>query len=55
MKLVVDTNVVFSAILNTNSRISNVLLRPQKKYEFYSTSQLKREISTHRTKLKKTN
>lgn len=52
MKLIVDTNVAFSAILNTNSRIANVLLQPQTKFIFYSTSQLPIEIETHRDKLK---
>lgn len=28
MNLVVDTNIVFSAILNTNSRIANLLTMP---------------------------
>jgi predicted nucleic acid-binding protein len=51
MKLVVDTNIAFSAILNTNSRIANVLLQPQTKLIFYSTSQLLVEIETHRDKL----
>ncbi len=51
MKLVVDTNIEFSAILNTNSRIANVLLQPQTKVIFYSTSQLLVEIETHRDKL----
>jgi hypothetical protein len=29
MSVVVDTNIIFSAMLNTNSRIAGVLFRPK--------------------------
>lgn len=51
-KIVVDTNIVFSAILNANSNIANVILRPYSNFTFYSTSQLRIEIEIHRHKIK---
>lgn len=35
-KLVVDSNIVFSAILNVNSRIGQMLLTSGNFYDFYS-------------------
>jgi predicted nucleic acid-binding protein len=40
VRIVVDTNIVFSAILNTNSKIASILLYPKSKLNFYSTYQL---------------
>lgn len=53
MRIVVDTNIAFSAILNTNSKISKILLQPRSKLNFYSTKQLLDEIAEHWSKLKK--
>jgi len=53
IKLVVDTNIVFSSLLNAKSGIANLLLQPQNKCNFYSTTQLLREIKNHRNKLKR--
>jgi predicted nucleic acid-binding protein len=52
-RIVVDTNIVFSTILNTNSNIANVILRPYSNLIFYSTSQLRTEIEIHRNKIKR--
>lgn len=51
MRIVVDTNVVFSAMLNTNSKISRIFLRPKTKLNFYSTERLLEEIEEHSEKL----
>jgi len=51
MKIVVDTNIVFSAVLNTNSRIANILLQSEMFIHFYSTDLLLAEISDHKQKL----
>ena len=51
MKLIVDTNIVFSGILNTSSRIGNILIHSRKYFEFYSCDFLKSEISKHKSKL----
>jgi len=53
MRIVIDTNILFSAILNTNSRIGRVLLAPKSRLVFYSTSQLRNEINEHKGKLKR--
>lgn len=53
MRIVVDTNIAFSAILNTNSRIASILLQPKSRLNFYSTEQLFTEIEEHKDKLKK--
>lgn len=53
MKIVVDTNIVFSAVLNTNSRIANILLQSGMFIHFYSTDLLLDEISEHKQKLQK--
>ena len=53
MRVVVDTNIVFSAILNTNSKFSKIILQPKSKLNLYSTDQLENEIAEHWIKLKK--
>lgn len=53
MRVVVDTNIVFSAILNTNSRISRIILQPKSSLNLYSTNQLEYELAEHWDKLKK--
>ena len=53
MRVVVDTNIAFSAILNTNSKISKIILQPKSKLNLYSSNQLKYELAAHWTKLKK--
>ena len=51
MKVVVDTNIVFSGMLNTNSQIATTLLRPKNEHEYYSTEQLRIEIERHSDKM----
>jgi putative PIN family toxin of toxin-antitoxin system len=53
MKVVVDTNIIFSAILNSDSTIGQILLYAGKSFEFYSSNYLKKEINNHIDKLKK--
>lgn len=52
MKVVVDTNIVFSAILNSQSRIGQILLHSDKSIKFYSPAFLKKEIQNHKLKIK---
>lgn len=52
-KIVVDTNIVFSALLNINSKIGQILIRGSKFYEFYSPSYISFEILKHKSKIKK--
>ncbi|MET4080404.1 putative nucleic acid-binding protein [Pedobacter sp. UYP30] len=53
MKIVVDTNIVFSAILNSKSNIGKILLRSHENIQFYSCNYLRAEIKNHRVKLLK--
>ena len=52
MRIVIDTNIAFSAILNTNSKIARILLQPKSRFNFYSTEQLLNEIKEHQSKIK---
>jgi predicted nucleic acid-binding protein len=53
MKIVVDTNIIFSALLNSNSTIGDVLFNSDKIFEFYSCIYMRYEITKHWEKLKK--
>ncbi len=53
MKVVVDTNIVFSAILNSSSEIAKILINAGKSIEFYSCDFLKEELFKHRHKIQK--
>lgn len=52
MRIVVDSNIAFSAILNSNSKIGTIILHPKTRFNFYSTNQLLEEIEAHKDKLK---
>ena len=54
MKIVVDTNIVFSAILNTQGKIGQILINGSKHFSFCSVSLLKDELKNHQEKLLKT-
>lgn len=53
MKIVVDTNIIFSALLNSNSNIADLLFNSEKYFEFYSCSYMRYEIQKHWERLKK--
>lgn len=53
MKVVVDTNIVFSAVLNSNSRIAHILIGGKRHFKFYSCDFLRAELLQHRPKLRK--
>ena len=53
MRVVIDTNITFSAILNTNSKISGIILQSKSRLNLYSTDQLELELSEHWDKLKR--
>ena len=53
MKIVVDTNVIFSALLNSNGRIGDLLFNSDKQFEFYSCIYMRQEIQVHWERLKK--
>jgi predicted nucleic acid-binding protein len=53
MKIVVDTNIIFSVLLNSNSNIGDLLFNSDKNFEFYSCSYMRYEIQKHWGRLKK--
>jgi len=53
VKIIVDTNIVFSAILNSSSRIGKILLHSKGHFQFFTSSYLRTEIQRHRNKLSK--
>lgn len=53
MKIVVDTNIVFSALLNSNSAIGDLLLNSRNYFKYYSCNYMRYEIQKHWNKLKK--
>jgi predicted nucleic acid-binding protein len=53
MRIVVDTNVVFSAILNSDGKIGDLLLNSKRIIKFYSVEYLRYEIRNHYDKLSK--
>ena len=53
MKIVVDTNIIFSALLNSNGNIGDLLFNSNKDFEFYSCNYMRYEIQKHWERLKK--
>ncbi len=53
MKIVVDTNIIFSTLLNSNAAIGNLLFNSDKHFQFYSSSYMRYEIQKHWERLKK--
>ncbi len=51
MKIVVDSNIVFSTILNTKSKIGQLLINGSKYFDFYTVGLLKDEIFKHKDKI----
>ncbi len=53
MRLVVDTNIVFSAVLNSDSRIARILVGSGSRFTMYSCHFLEAELLKHRSKLRR--
>jgi len=53
MKIVVDTNIIFSALLNSNGTIGDLLFNSDKQFDFYSCTYMRNEIQNHWERLKK--
>jgi predicted nucleic acid-binding protein len=51
MRIVIDTNIVYSALLNTNSKIAKIILLPKSGLNFYATDCLEAEIEEHKMAL----
>lgn len=53
MKIVVDTNIIFSVLLNSNGTIGDLLFNSGDAFEFYSCTYMRYEIQKHWERLKK--
>jgi predicted nucleic acid-binding protein len=53
VKIIVDTNIVFSALLNSSSRIGKILLNSKEHFQFYTCNYLRAEILRHHSRLLK--
>jgi predicted nucleic acid-binding protein len=53
MKVVIDANIVFSGILNTNGKIGDLLFNSHRDLEFIAPDFLRKEISKHHQRLQK--
>lgn len=51
MKVIADSNVVVSAILNKNSKTAQLLIFGRRYFDFFAPNLLKLEIKKHKTKL----
>jgi len=52
-KIVVDTNIIFSCLLNSNGTIGDFIFNSDTVFEFYSNQYMRHEIRKHWNKLKK--
>ena len=52
-KIVVDSNIIFSALLNTNNTFGKILFKSDHIFEFCSNSFMRYEIEKHWAKLKR--
>lgn len=51
MKIVVDTNIIFSGLLSTHGTISDLLLNSSETFTFFAPSYILEELKKHRKKL----
>ncbi len=51
MRILVDTNIVFIAILNSNGLIGELLFNSEKQFDFYSSEFISNELNKYKTKL----
>lgn len=51
MRFIVDANIIFSAIINTNSKIAEIILNSSEIYEFFAPNFLRHEIRKHYSKI----
>jgi predicted nucleic acid-binding protein len=53
VKIILDTNIIFSALLNSNGTIGDLIFESENVFEFYSCDYMRYEIEKHWEKLKK--
>lgn len=52
-KMIVDTNIIFSCLLNSQGTIGDLLFNSENIFDFYSNQYMRLEIRKHWSKLKK--
>jgi predicted nucleic acid-binding protein len=53
MRIVVDTNIVFSALINSRTTIPDIIMSPFSRFRFYTPEYLFEELENHKGKLQK--
>ncbi|MBC7382889.1 MAG: hypothetical protein H7296_07815 [Bacteroidia bacterium] len=53
MKIIADTNIIFSCLLNSNGKIGDLLFNSDGIFVFYSCDYMRYEIEKHWDKLKR--
>ena len=53
MRIVVDTNIVFSALINSKSTIPEMIIVPFSEFKFFTSEYLFKELENHKNKLQK--
>ena len=53
MKVVIDTNIVFSALISSSSTIPDIIIAPFNRFRFYTCDYLFDELDNHKEKLQK--
>lgn len=51
MKIIIDTNILFSALLKNNNKFAEIILKSDGIFIFYTSDYLKNEISNHIDKI----
>jgi len=52
-KIIVDTNIIFSSILNPDSKIGRIIIGSRIHFQFYTCDFLKAELLKHKKKILK--
>jgi len=53
MRIVVDTNIVFSALISSSATIADIIIAPFNRFRFYTCDYLFDELDNHQEKLLK--
>ena len=53
MKVIIDTNIIFSSLLKTHTTFGQIIFNSEGIFEFYSPHYLRSEIRRHRDRIKK--
>jgi predicted nucleic acid-binding protein len=51
-KIIIDSNIAFSAMLNVNSRIAQIIINGYKYYHFFAPEYIRTELLQHQDKIK---